>query len=87
MKILELIDEGWRDYDDHYRNVVGVFIVPDDFVIQDAHQQWDSETGIPTTGKNQYGTWTSKIFAKHTKSFHDWIAERYEKVEIIEWDV
>jgi len=69
------------DYD--YEFVEAVFLVEDDVQESELRKQWHEECSIPYKGKNQYGEWTSTKYAKHSKQFHEWLAEKFDKVEVI----
>ena len=87
MKVLVLIEtelyDDW-DWDCSCYSVQAAYLVDDDVDRDALCKQWHEECGIPYKGKNQYGEWTSTKYAKHTKLFATWLAERFEKVPVID---
>ena len=91
MKVLVLTETEYDEcqYDEcsSRTEVVGTFIVEDDFDLDANYKLWDQETGVRKSGKNQHGSWTSKWSVDHSKKFHDWLSEKLTKIEHIEWNV
>ena len=85
MKVLVLMASDY-DYDYESSYPVGAFFVPDDFDEPTERKKWSEETLRPATGRNQYGEWKSKIYGVHTKTFTDWLREKYEEVEVVTVD-
>lgn len=71
-------------YDYGCEYVEAVYLVPKDVEESELRRQWHDECSIPYKGRNQYGEWTSTKYAKHNKQFHEWLAEKFERVEVIE---
>ena len=77
MKLLVLMD--CYDYESEF--VSAIFRVPDDCDQQELRKQYNEETLVPATGRNQYGEWKSKVYGRNTIQFHDWLREKFEMVE------
>jgi hypothetical protein len=70
-----------------YSKIVGALLVPDDFDFNKSFAEYKKETFVPAKGKNQHGEWESKSCGVHTKTEIEWLQEKYESIEAIEWRI
>ncbi len=74
-----------NDWDSMFIN--GVMLIPNGFDEDAMRQMWREECVVPATGRNQYGTYTSKTQTVETLTFWEWLSDRFEVVEFIELDI
>lgn len=86
-KVVCFVDYSDCYYDDCDWNSGFGIIVPEDFDEFEASKQWLEETTLPAKWKNQYGEGVTKKRQRGTGvSFQDWLASKYEKVELTRSD-
>lgn len=84
MKVL--VNVFCDDYASAGVNETGI-LVPDDFNMVEAIEEWRREAFIPLTGRNQHGEWKSKKRMVRTIDFMDWLRKKYETVTVEDSDV